>query len=115
MRKNFEIETKTKALFGEVDNTINAAFKAADMEFTDMMENMDSMTGAMIGGYMRMLKTGKEYTLEQSKAIDFLVETIQDLKDENAVLRKNQEYLQQELRDLNRKVDKLCDKREKAE
>lgn len=115
MRKNFEMERKAEELMKGVDETINTAFKASGIDIMDMIEGLDETTGAMIGGYMKMLKKAKEFTTQQSKALDYLVETVQDLKEHNEILSKNQAYLQERLQDLTREVTKLREKGEKAE
>lgn len=115
MMKEFNLETKTREMLKEIDNTINTTFKASGVEVCDLIENMDETTGAALGGYMKMLKKAKGIASCQAEAMDFIVCQIQELRNEYKLIRAGLEMTHHEMRELKRKLEKIGVNEENAE
>ena len=100
------LETKTTEAMNKCEKLLDLTFKASGSSVMDMLE-IDAETGAMIGGCMELYRDSKELKVMEAKAMDKVLEDLDELRVMNDNLRKQNETLQQMLQDLSRKVEKI--------
>lgn len=67
---------KTRAVLMKSEDCMDLSFKASGMNITELMENLDAGTGAMIGSCMELYKESKELAIAYAKVMDKLLEEI---------------------------------------
>ena len=104
------LESKMKEVLKKCEDIVELSFKASGGSVMDALSGLDAETGAMIGSAMTLYKNAKDLAVMQSSAMDKMLDDFEELKEMNQTLRKQNDDLQQLLRDLNQKVEKLVNK-----
>lgn len=100
------LEEKTTEVMNKCEKFLDLAFKVTGKSVMDILE-FDAVTGAMIGGSIELYKSSKELVKMQAKVMDKMIGDLDELKEMNKNLCKQNEMLQQMLHDINKSVEKV--------
>ncbi len=97
--KEVSLEDKTRELMEQTEDFINKAVKASGVSASDILLNMDAETGTMIGCCAELWKTCKEYSIFQAKRLDETLQIVKELKEENKIMRRMLQTLDEKTAD----------------
>lgn len=103
------LESEVEGLIGDAEEAMQESFKASGQNIIDLLD-FDAKTGAAIGGCVQLYKRSKKFAIMQAQAMDRMLADLEELKDANKELRKQNEEMQHLLHDLSRSVEKLSGK-----
>ena len=95
------LEEKTTEVMNKCEKLLDLMFKVTGKS------EFDAETGAMIGVSMELYKSSKELAKMQAKVMDKIIGDLDELKEMNKNLCKQNEMLQQMLHDINKSVEKV--------
>lgn len=101
------LEEQATEIMNKSEDLLVTTFKASGCSVMDLLLDLDSESGALIGGAMDLYKDSKKFILSYAGTTDKLVHDLEVLKKMNEALCKQNEQLQGMLQNLTRKVESI--------
>lgn len=79
---------KTVGVLNDVEELINATFRASGASALDLFGDLDAETGAIVGGLMTVYKSTKDLAVTQARVLDQMDCQLKKLRSENEEMRE---------------------------